>query len=283
MDDKVTLPALLELRNRAQRIVMVTAYDAPSARLADEAGVDIVLVGDSAGTTVLGHASTVPVTMDDMLLFTRQVVRGVRRALVVADMPFGSYQVSETDAVENAIRFVKGASADAVKLEGAGRMLTRISAIIDSGIPVMGHIGLTPQSAAMQGGYRAQGRTAASARRLVDEAVALERVGCFAIVLEAVPAIVAARVTEAVRIPTIGIGAGPACSGQVLVWHDLLGLIDQPAPRFVKQYASLAPTIVAALRAFASEVRDGTFPDERHTYAMPDAERERFDARLSKK
>jgi 3-methyl-2-oxobutanoate hydroxymethyltransferase len=282
-DEKVTLPALLELRSRGQRIVMVTAYDAPSARLADEAGVDVVLVGDSAGTTVLGHPSTVPVTMDDMLLFTRQVVRGVRRALVVADMPFGSYQVSEVDAVENAIRFVKAGGADAVKLEGAGRMLTRISAIVDSGIPVMGHIGLTPQSAAMQGGYRAQGRTAAAARRLVDEAVALERVGCFAIVLEAIPAVVAERITQAVRVPTIGIGAGPACSGQVLVWHDLLGLIPGPTPRFVKQYASVASTISDALRTFADEVRSGAFPDERHTYAMPDAERERFDAQLSKK
>jgi 3-methyl-2-oxobutanoate hydroxymethyltransferase len=221
--------------------------------------------------------------MDDMLLFTRQVVRGVRRALVVADMPFGSYQVSEVDAVENAIRFVKAGGADAVKLEGAGRMLTRISAIVDSGIPVMGHIGLTPQSAAMQGGYRAQGRTAAAARRLVDEAVALERVGCFAIVLEAIPAVVAERITQAVRVPTIGIGAGPACSGQVLVWHDLLGLIPGPTPRFVKQYASVASTISDALRTFADEVRSGAFPDERHTYAMPDAERERFDAQLSKK
>jgi 3-methyl-2-oxobutanoate hydroxymethyltransferase len=283
MPHKLTLPAILELRNRGERIVMVTAYDAPSARLADEAGIDIVLVGDSAGTTVLGHTSTVPVTMDDMLLFTRQVVRGVRRALVVADMPFGSYQVSEVDAVQNAIRFVKTAGADAVKLEGAGRMLTRISAIVDSGIPVMGHIGLTPQSAAMQGGYRAQGRTAAAARRLVDEAIALERVGCFAIVLEAIPAVVAERITAAVHVPTIGIGAGPACSGQVLVWHDLLGLLPELPPRFVKQYASIAAAISAALAAFASDVRSGAFPDERHTYAMPDAERERFETHLSKK
>ena len=281
--DKMTLPALFDLCARGERIVMVTAYDAPSARLADEAGIDIVLVGDSAGTTVLGHASTVPVTMDDMLLFTRQVVRGARRALVVADMPFGSYQVSETDAVENAIRFVKGAGADAVKLEGAGRMLTRISAIVDSGIPVMGHIGLTPQSAAMQGGYRAQGRTAAAAKRLVDEAIALERVGCFAIVLEAIPAVVAERITAAVKVPTIGIGAGSSCSGQVLVWHDLLGLIAQPTPRFVKQYAAIAPIIADALRTYAREVRSGAFPEDRHTYAMPEAERDRFESQLSKK
>ena len=281
--EKVTPPALAEMRSRGARIVMVTAYDAPSARLADEAGIDVVLVGDSAGTTVLGGSSTVPVTMDDMLLFTRQVARGAQRALIVADMPFGSYQVSETDAVENAIRFVKSAGAQAVKLEGAGRMLTRISAIADAGVPVMGHIGLTPQSAAMQGAYRAQGRTAAAARRLIEEAVALERVGCFAIVLEAIPAVVAGRITDAVRVPTIGIGAGPSCSGQVLVWHDLLGLLPAPPPRFVKQYAAVGETISQALSAYADEVRRGTFPDERHTYGMPEAERERLDTQLTKK
>jgi 3-methyl-2-oxobutanoate hydroxymethyltransferase len=271
------------MRARGQRIVVVTAYDAPSARLADAAGIDVVLVGDSAGTTVLGGTSTVPVTMDEMLLFTREVVRGVERALVVADMPFGSYQVSEVEAVQNAIRLVKDGGASAVKLEGAGRTLTRISGIVDAGIPVMGHVGLTPQSVSMLGGYRAQGRTAAAARRLVDEAVALERAGCFAIVLEAIPAVVAARVTGAVRVPTIGIGAGPSCSGQVLVWHDLLGLSPDPPPRFVKQYASLATTITDALGAYARDVRNGTFPEDRHTYGMPDAERERLEAQLAKK
>jgi 3-methyl-2-oxobutanoate hydroxymethyltransferase len=218
-----------------------------------------------------------------MLLFTREVVRGVRRALVVSDMPFGSYQVSETAAVENAIRFAKEAGAEAVKLEGAGRTLTRISGIVDAGIPVMGHIGLTPQSATMLGGYRAQGRTAAAARRLIDEAIALERVGCFAIVLEAIPAVVAARITEALKIPTIGIGAGAACSGQVLVWHDLLGLTPEPTPRFVKKYASLSTVITDALAAFARDVRTGAFPEETHTYPMPDAERDRFDSQLAKK
>jgi 3-methyl-2-oxobutanoate hydroxymethyltransferase len=262
---------------------MVTAYDAPSARFADEAGIDVVLVGDSAGTTVLGGSSTVPVTMDEMLLFTRGVVRGVSRALVVADMPFGSYQLSETAAVENAIRFAKEAGAEAVKLEGAGRTLTRISGIVDAGIPVMGHIGLTPQSASLLGGYRAQGRTAAAARRLIDEAIALERVGCFSIVLEAIPSVVAARITEAVKIPTIGIGAGPACSGQVLVWHDLLGLTPEPMPRFVKKYASLSTVITGALAAYARDVRSGAFPEERHTYPMPDAERERLESQLTKR
>jgi len=273
---KLTLPTLREMRGRGERIVMVTAYDAPSARLAEAAGIDILLVGDSAGTTVLGGASTSPVTMDEMLVFTRAVSRGTARALVVADMPFGSYQVSEERAVENAIRFVKEAGADAVKLEGAGRTLTRVGGIVDAGIPVMGHIGLLPQSATLLGGYRAQGRTAVAARRLVDEARALERAGCFAIVLEAIPAPVAERITSAVSIPTLGIGAGAACSGQVLVWHDLLGLGAGPTPRFVKQFAHLAAEITAALEAYARDVRAGTFPADEHTYAMPDAEREAF-------
>jgi 3-methyl-2-oxobutanoate hydroxymethyltransferase len=277
MSQKLTLPEIAELAHRGQPIVMVSAYDAPSARLADEAGVDIVLVGDSAGTTVLGGESTVPVTMEEMLVYTRAVSRGTRRALVVADMPFGSYQVSEERAVESAIRFVKEAGADAVKLEGAGRTLTRISGIREAGIAVMGHVGLTPQSATVLGGYKAQGRTAAAGRRLVDEARALERAGCFSVVLEAIPAAVAARITEALSIPTIGIGAGAGCAGQVLVWHDLLGLLPGPSPRFVKQYADLAGTIRAALEAYVDDVRTGRFPEDRHTYGMPEAEREQFE------
>jgi 3-methyl-2-oxobutanoate hydroxymethyltransferase len=271
---KVSLPELAGARARGARLVMVTAYDAPSARLADAAGVDLVLVGDSAGTTVLGGESTVPVTVDEMLLFTRAVSRGVRRALVVADMPFGSYQVSEEDAVRNAIRFLKESAADAVKLEGAGRSLPRIRSIVDAGVPVMGHIGLTPQTATMLGGYRAQGRTAKAARRLIDEAIALERVGCFAIVIEAVPPVVAEQITAAVSIPTIGIGAGAACTGQVLVWHDLLGLTSGHVPRFVKVYADLGSMIQSAIQTYAAEVRAGTFPEPRHTYGMPDDERE---------
>jgi len=259
---------------------MVTAYDAPSARLADEAGVDIVLVGDSAGTTVLGYDSTYPVTMEEMLVFTRAVSRATRRALVVADMPLGSYQISEETAVANAIRFVKDAGADAVKLEGAGRTLTRIGGILDAGIPVMGHVGLTPQSATKLGGYKAQGRTAGAARRLLDEAVALERAGCFSIVLEAMPGTVAARITEALNIPTIGIGAGVGCAGQVLVWHDLLGLLPGPTPRFVKQYADLAGEIRGALDRYVAEVRSGAFPDADHTYGMPDEERQRFETQI---
>ena len=274
---KLSLPDIADMAHRGQPIVMVTAYDAPSARLADEAGVDIVLVGDSAGTTVLGGQSTVPVTMDEMLVYTRAVSRGTHRALVVADMPFGSYQVSEERAVESAIRFVKEAGADAVKLEGAGRTLTRISGIREAGIAVMGHVGLTPQSATVLGGYKAQGRTAAAGRRLVEEARALERAGCFSVVLEAIPATVAARITAALHVPTIGIGAGASCSGQVLVWHDLLGLLPGPAPRFVKQYADVGATIREALETYVHEVRTGRFPEERHTYGMPDAEREQFE------
>jgi 3-methyl-2-oxobutanoate hydroxymethyltransferase len=279
---KIALPDLADRVRRGERLAVITAYDAPSARLADAAGIDIILVGDSAGTTVLGLDSTVPVTMDEMLVFTRAVSRGTSRAIVVADMPFGSYQVSEETAVANAVRFVQAAGADAVKLEGAGRTLTRVSGIVEAGIPVMGHIGLTPQSATKLGGYKAQGRTAAAAHRLVDEAVALERAGCFSIVLEAIPAAVAARITDAVSIPTIGIGAGAGCSAQVLVWHDLLGLIDGPLPRFVKQYARLAETIRGALDRYVAEVRSGAFPADEHTYGMPDAERFQFEVDLAK-
>jgi len=278
---KLRLPDIAAMRARHQPIVMVTAYDAPSARLADEAGVDMILVGDSAGTTVLGGTSTVPVSMDEMLVFTRAVSRIPTRALVVADMPFGSYQPSEDLAVANAIRLVKEAGADAVKLEGAGRTITRISGIVEAGIPVMGHIGLTPQSATLLGGYRAQGRTADAAERLVREAVALERAGCFAIVLEAMPALVAERITGAVTVPTIGIGAGAACSGQVLVWHDLLGLTAGGVPRFVKQYADIGAAIASALRTYAEDVRTGTFPEVQHTYGMPDAERQKLEERVA--
>jgi 3-methyl-2-oxobutanoate hydroxymethyltransferase len=278
---KLPLTELADLKQRRQPIVMVTAYDAPSGRLADAAGADTILVGDSAAMTVLGHDSTLPATMEEMLVLTRAVTRGARRPLVVADMPFGSFQVSDEAALENAIRFVKEAGADAVKVEGAGPSLSRVSAIVGAGIPVMGHVGLTPQSATMLGGFRAQGRTAEKAIRLLDDARALEAAGCFAIVLEAVPAAVAERVTEQLAVPTIGIGAGAGCDGQVLVWHDLLGLYDGRAPRFVKRYADLAGRIRAALEAYAGDVRDRRFPEERHTYSMPDEELEVFEAAVT--
>jgi 3-methyl-2-oxobutanoate hydroxymethyltransferase len=278
---KLPLPELAELKRRGQRLVMVTAYDAPSGRLADAAGVELVLVGDSAAMVVLGHDSTVPATMDEMLILTRAVTRGARRPIVVADMPFGSFQISDEEALENAVRFVKEAGADAVKLEGAGPMLSRVRTIVGAGIPVMGHIGLTPQSATMLGGFKAQGRTAEKAVRLLEDAHALEAAGCFSIVLEAVPAPVAARVTRELSIPTIGIGAGAACDGQVLVWHDLLGLYEGTSPRFVKRYADLATEIRRALETYVAEVQQGTFPQEQHTYSMPDEELRGFESAVS--
>ena len=278
---KLPITELPEMKARRQPIVMVTAYDAPGGRLADQAGADLVLVGDSAAMTVLGHDSTVPATMEEMLILTRAVTRGASRPLVIADMPFGSFQVSDEDAVGNAIRFVKEAGADAVKLEGAGAMLTRVKAIVDAGIPVMGHLGLTPQSATMLGGFKAQGRSAEKALRLYDDARALEAAGCFALVLEAVPAPVAARITRDLSIPTIGIGAGPDCDGQVLVWHDILGLYDGRAARFVKRYAEIGESIRSALAEFAGDVRERRFPEEQHTYAMPDDELAVFESAVS--
>jgi 3-methyl-2-oxobutanoate hydroxymethyltransferase len=273
---KLPITELAEMKARRQPVVMVTAYDAPGGRLADEAGSDLVLVGDSAAMTVLGHDSTVPASMDEMLMLARAVTRGARRPLVIADMPFGSFQVSDEAAVENAIRFVKEAGADAVKLEGAGAMLPRVRAIVDAGIPVMGHLGLTPQSATMLGGYKAQGRSAEKALRLYNDARALEAAGCFALVLEAVPSPVAARITRDLSIPTIGIGAGPDCDGQVLVWHDILGLYEGRTARFVKRYAEIGTAIREALTAYADDVREHRFPEEQHTYAMPDEELEVF-------
>ena len=251
---KLPLPEVAQMKRRGDRIVMITAYDAPSARIADAAGVDLILVGDSAAMVVLGHDSTVPATMDEMLILTRAVTRGARRPLVIADLPFGSYQVSTEQAIETSVRFVKEAQADAVKLEGAGPMLSRVRALVDAGIPVMGHIGLTPQTATMLGGFKAQGRTASKAVQLYDDAL---------------------------EIPTIGIGAGAHCDGQVLVWHDLLGLYEGHAPRFVKQYAELAPTITGAVERYAAEVRDGSFPEEQHTYAMSEEELALFEQELA--
>jgi 3-methyl-2-oxobutanoate hydroxymethyltransferase len=275
-DGKLPLTELQEMTSRGDPIVMVTAYDYPSGRLADAAGMDIVLVGDSAAMTILGHTSTVPATMEEMLMLTRAVTRGAKRPVVIADMPFGSFQVSDEDALRNAILFVKDAAADAVKLEGAGPSLSRVVALVGAGIPVMGHIGLTPQSATMLGGFRAQGRTAEKARRLLEEAIALEEAGCFALVLEAVPAPVAARITETLAIPTIGIGSGAECDGQVLVLHDLLGLYEGRSPRFAKRYADIGDDIRAALERFGADVRSGAFPAEEHTYAMPEDELEAF-------
>ena len=252
---KLSLTELNDRKRRWEKLVMVTAYDHPGARLADAAGVDIILVGDSAADNVLGYDTTVPVTVDELLVLVRAVARGTEHALVVADMPFGSFQVSDEAAVANAVRFVKEAGADAVKIEGAGPSLARVQALVGAGIPVMGHVGLTPQSATMLGGFKAQGRTAAKARRLLTEARELEAAGCFAVVLEAVPAEVARRVSDTLHVPAIGIGAGPDCDGQVLVWHDLLGLNDRRPARFVRRYADIGAQIQRALETYAADVR----------------------------
>lgn len=274
---KLPLTELAEMKRRGERIVMVTAYDMPGARFAEDAGIDVILVGDSAAMVVLGHeGTTVPVTMDEMLFLTRAVSRAVRRPIVVGDMPFGSYQVDDEDAIRNAIRFVKEARADVVKLEGAGPMVSRARAIVEAGVPVMGHIGLTPQTATKLGGFKTQGKTAEAARALVADAQALEAAGCFALVLEAVPAPVADEITATLTIPTIGIGAGPGCDGQVLVYHDLLGLSEGHLPRFVKRYANLSREIRDALEAYAADVRRGSFPDAEHSYGMTDGQLESF-------
>ena len=277
---KLPLPELLEMKRRGERIVMVTAYDAPAGRLADAAGVDVILVGDSSGMVVHGRESTVGVSLDEIVFMTQWVTRGAKRPLVIADMPFGSYETSDETAVENAIRLVKEGGADGVKLERGGTSVARARAIVDAGIPVMGHVGLTPQTATVLGGFKAQGRTAERARKLVDEALALEAAGCFCIVLEAVPAPVARAATRALAVPTIGIGAGPDTDGQVLVWHDMLGYYEGHAPRFVKRYAELGDAITEALARYADDVRSGSFPEEQHTYKMPDEERKAFEAAI---
>ena len=275
---KLPLPELVEMKRRGEKIVMVTAYDAPSGRLADAAGIDLVLVGDSAAMTVLGHDSTVPATMDEMIVLTRAATRGARRPLVIADMPFGSFQVSDELALENAIRFVKEAGADAVKLEGGGPTVARVRAIVGAGIPVMGHIGLTPQSATMLGGFKAQGRTAEKARQLLADAVELEQAGCFAIVLEAVPAAGRRADHRAADDPDDrhrrrASTATARCSSTTTCSACTTG----HSPRFVKQYADLAGEIRRALEAYVADVRSGAFPEERHTYSMPEEERALFD------
>jgi 3-methyl-2-oxobutanoate hydroxymethyltransferase len=278
---KIGLAELATLRREGTPIVMVTAYDHPSARMADEAGVDIVFTGDSAANNVLGYADTTPISMDEMVMLARAARRGTHRAFFMVDLPLGAFQVSDEDAVRNAVRLVKEAGAEAVKIEGAGPMVSRARAIVAAGIPVMGHIGLTPQTATMLGGYKAQGRTAAKARQLYADALALQAAGCFALVLEAVPDRIAARITEALRIPTIGIGAGAACSGQVLVWHDLLGINEGKLPRFVKRFASVAVETRRGLEAFAAEVRAGSYPADEHAYHITDAEYALFESEVA--
>ena len=272
----MTVPRVAEMKRSGEPIVMVTAYDFPSAQVAEEAGVDMVLVGDSAAMVVLGHDSTAPVGMDEMVMLSTAVRRGVKTPLLVADLPFGSYEASNEQAITNAQRFVKEAGCDAVKLERGGVSVERARAIINAGIPVMGHIGLTPQTVGALGGFKAQGRTAAAAAKLAEEALALESVGCFAIVFEAIPAGVTEALMSRLEIPVIGIGAGPATDGQVLVFHDLLGIYAGHTPRFVRRYAEVREAMVNGVRDYATEVRSGAFPSEEHTYSISPEELEEF-------
>lgn len=265
----VTLPHLAAMKRGGQKIVMVTAYDYPGALAAEEAGVDLVLVGDSAAMTVLGYDGTVPVSVEEMLVLTAAVRRGLRTPLLVGDLPFGSYEVSDEQAVQTAFRFVKEAGCEAVKLEGGGpTSLARASAIINAGIPVMGHVGLTPQTATALGGFKAQGRTAEAARRVAAEAEALQDAGCFSIVFEAIPAALAEDLMPSMQAVVIGIGAGPATDGQVLVFHDLLGMSSGGGARFVKRYAEIGAEVVAGLRDYAAEVREGNYPASEHCYGI---------------
>jgi 3-methyl-2-oxobutanoate hydroxymethyltransferase len=270
-DQKVRAVTLQEMKRERRKITALTAYDYAMALLLDRAGIDVILVGDSGGMTVLGYETTIPVTMDEMLTMTRAVTRAVRRAMVVADMPFMSYEADPTEAVRNAGRFIKEGLAHAVKVERGIPSLPAVRAIVDAGIPVMGHVGLTPQTAVLREGFKVQGKGLDAARRILDEAVALEKGGAFAVVLEAIPGPLARLITERLSIPTIGIGAGPDCDGQVLVTHDLLGLFDRFVPRFVKQYADLARVISEAVGQFRQDVLDGRFPAAAHGYALDPA------------
>lgn len=271
-----TLADFFQAKHDNTKIVMLTAYDYPSACLAQEAGADIILVGDSLGMVVLGYDSTVPVTMNDMIHHTKAVCRGAGQSFILTDMPFMSYQVSVSQALENAAQLVQAGGCQAVKVEGGVEIVPQVQALVRAGIPVCGHIGLTPQSATALSGYKVQGRTAQAARKLIDDAQALEQAGVFMLVLECIPAQVAEHITSQVAMPTIGIGAGAPCNGQVLVFHDVLGLFERFTPKFVKQYAALGKTARDALATYAQEVRSGIFPGPEHTFSMSDEEAQRI-------
>jgi 3-methyl-2-oxobutanoate hydroxymethyltransferase len=266
MERRVSITKLKAMKKRGERFAMLTAYDYPSARLVEEAGVPIILVGDTLGMVVLGYDTTIPVTMDEMLHHVKAVVRGTRKAHVVADMPFMSYQAGPVDALRNAGRMLKEGGAQSVKLEGGKRVADTVSLLVSSGIPVMGHIGLTPQSVNQFGGYKVQGKTPAAAVKLVNDAVALEQAGAYAIVLETVPAQLAQVITEKVSLPTIGIGAGPHCDGQVQVFHDILGLFEEFVPKHAKRYAELGDAIKDAVDRYVEDVQEGAFPTEKESF-----------------
>jgi 3-methyl-2-oxobutanoate hydroxymethyltransferase len=266
---KVTVPSLVERKRTGDRISAVTAYDVASGQLADEAGLDVVLVGDSLAMTMLGHENTLSVTMDEMVMFTRAVRRGVSRALLVADMPYGSYQVEEREGVRNALRFVKETGAEAVKLEGGRERAALVQRLVEAEIPVMGHLGLTPQAVHRMGGYKVQAKTAEAVERIREDAHLLAGAGCFAVVLEGIPREVAAQVTAELTVPTIGIGAGPECDGQILVWHDLLGIGAGGSAKFVRRFAEAGAAMRAGLVAYRAAVEAGTFPADEESYHLP--------------
>ena len=273
---RVTIHDLHEMKRQGRKIAMLTAYDYPMGRLLDEAGVDVVLVGDSLGMVVLGYDSTTPVTMDEMLHHAKAVRRGVSRAMVVGDMPFMSFHVSTDETVRNAARFLREAGCDAVKVEWKQGIEDVVKALVDAGIPVMGHVGLTPQTAQAEGGFKVRGKDAESAARILAQAVALQEVGCFAVVVECVPAALGEEITQRLTVPTIGIGAGAACDGQVLVLHDLLGLFDRFTPKFAKRYAELGGAVRQAVASYIEDVREGRFPSQEHTFSMSPEEWARF-------
>jgi len=266
MRKKITIPEIIQMKQEGRKVTVLTAYDYPTARLVDEGGVDAILVGDSAGVVFSGHENTLPVTMDEMLYHVKAVARAKPKALVVADMPFMACQCGEILALQNCGRMLQQGGAEAVKIEGGTNMAAIIRAVTGMDIPVMGHVGLTPQSVHRMGGYRVQGRKG-QAERIIEDAVAVQEAGAFAVVLEGIPSRLAARITEQLSIPTIGIGAGPACDGQVLVIHDILGLCEKYSPKFVKRYADLSPVITEAARQYVSEVKEGLFPAEEHSFS----------------
>jgi 3-methyl-2-oxobutanoate hydroxymethyltransferase len=279
---KVTVPVILDRKLRGEKITCLTAYDYPTARLVDEAGIDMILVGDSLAQTVLGYDSTVPVTVEEMLHHLKAARRGIRRALLIGDLPFGAYQVSDDQAIACSVRYLKEGGAEAVKLEGGEKRARLVRRLVEAGIPVMGHIGLTPQSIHTLGGYHVQGRTLEAAAELLADAEALEGAGAFAVVLEGIPRELAAVLTRRLRIPTIGIGAGPDCDGQVLVFHDLVGLSFQPLAKFVRRYADLAETLRRACAHFRSDVVEGCYPDDQESYHWPAALREEFEKEITR-
>jgi 3-methyl-2-oxobutanoate hydroxymethyltransferase len=274
MMKKLTIPDIHEMTQRGEKVALLTAYDYPTALLEDKAGIDIILVGDSLAMTMLGYKSTVSVTMDEMLVFTRAVTRAAERAFVVADMPFLSYKMDVNTAIRNAGRFVQEGNADAVKLEGAGPVVSKVAAIVEAGIPVMGHIGLTPQSSGVLGGFKVQGTTRDKALQLIEDAKQLERAGVFAVIAESIPRQVTPLVRDAVEIPVYGIGAGGDADGQILVVHDILGLFKDFIPRFVRKYADLAKILEQAFLDYIKDVKNGTFPDDKQTYHMDKKEYE---------